>query len=206
MRTFFFVAITLCAPLLAFAQTQRSGDSNARVMQQVQQLTSERTQLKAENDKLKQEAEQLKKQLSTATADHAALQSKVKTAESNAARDAASAQRDSEALEKLRTQSQELVARFRETAQSLKEVETDRTTMRGKLEATQREFAACIQNNVGLYSLSNEVLDHYEKKGMFTSMAEKEPFTRIQRTRLENLIDGYRERAAELQIKTAAKP
>jgi cell division septum initiation protein DivIVA len=189
----------------ALAQTQRTGDTNARAMQQLQQLSSERAQLKAENDKLKQETEQLKKQLASATSEQSSLQQKLKTTEASAAHDAASNQQNSDALEKLRGQLQELIGRFRETAQSLKEVETDRTAVKGKLQTTERELNVCIERNVGLYNLNTEALDHLEKKGVWSSLAEKEPFTRIQRTRLENLIDDYRERAAELKIETKPK-
>jgi chromosome segregation ATPase len=196
------VALALSAPVNA--QTQRSGDANARAMQQLQQLSSEHAQLKSDNDKLKQEVESLKKQLSAATTGQSLLQQKLKVAESSAARDAGSSQQNAESLEKMRGQMQELITRFRDTAQSLKDVETDRNAARGRLQARDRELTQCIDRNVGLYQLNTEVLDHFEKKGVFSSLAEKEPFTQIQRTRLENLIDGYKERAADLRTDAKA--
>jgi cell division septum initiation protein DivIVA len=198
-------SLALIASGLASAQTQRSGDNNARAMQQLQQLSAERTQLKADNDKLKQETEELKKQLSTATSGQSSLQQRLKTAETSAAHDSAAAQQNTEALEKARSQLQELIGRFRETAQALKEVETDRNTLRGQLQTRERELSTCIDRNVGLYDLNKEVLDRLEKKGVWSSLTEKEPFTKIQRTRLENLIDGYRERAEELRGATKSK-
>src|SRR5215831_12244239 len=129
------LAVALASPFANVnAQTQRTGDNNARAMQQLQQLTGERTQLKAENEKLKHELEELKKQLTTATSGHAALEQKLKAAEAGSARDAASNQQNSEAAEKLRGQMQELIGRFRETGQSLKEVEADRAALRGQLQ------------------------------------------------------------------------
>jgi chromosome segregation ATPase len=199
----FALALLVCSLAhSAAAQTQRSGDTNARAMQQLQQLSAERTQLKGDNDKLKQQVEDLKKQLSAATAAQASLQQKLKAAEASVARDAGSSQQNAEALEKMRAQMQELVTRFHDTAQQLKEVETDRNAAHGKLQADDRELTQCIDKNIGLYQLNTEVLDKLENHGMFSSLAEKEPFTQIQRTRLENLIDGYKDRALDLRTNT----
>jgi len=181
------------------AQTQRTGDANARAMQQLQQLTGERVQLKADNDKLKQEVEGLKKELTAATKEQTSLQQRLKTAESTVTRETASTQQNTDALEKSRAQMQELVTRFRETATTLKEVESDRATARGQLQLRERELNTCVERNVGLYDLNKQTLDRLEKKGVWSSLTEKEPFTKIQRVRLENLIDDYRERAAELK-------
>jgi cell division septum initiation protein DivIVA len=189
----------------ANGQTQRTGDTNARAMQQLQQLTVERTQLKADNDKLKQELESLKKELTAATKDQSSLQQRLKSAELAAARDSASTQQNTETLEKLRGQMQELVGRFRETATTLKEVEGDRNTARGQLQLRERELNTCVERNVGLFDLNTQALDRLEHKGVWNSLTEKEPFTRIQRTRLENLIDDYRERAAALRLENKGK-
>jgi chromosome segregation ATPase len=199
----FALALLVCSLAhSAAAQTQRSGDTNARAMQQLQQLSAERTQLKGDNDKLKQQVEDLKKQLSAATTAQASLQQKLKAAEASVARDAGSSQQNAEALEKMRAQMQELVTRFHDTAQQLKEVETDRNAAHGKLQADDRELTQCIDKNIGLYQLNTEVLDKLENHGMFSSLGEKEPFTQIQRTRLENLIDGYKDRALDLRTNT----
>jgi chromosome segregation ATPase len=194
--------IAVGLPVTVLAQTARSGDANARTSQQLQQLSAERAQLKGDNDKLTKEVADLKQQLTTATSGQAALQAKLKAAESSVARDSGSTQQNSEAMEKMRAQMQELVARYRETAQQLKEVEADRNAARGKLQTDDRELTQCIDKNVGLYQLNTEVLDKLENHGMFSSLGEKEPFTQIQRARLENLIDGYKDRALELRTST----
>jgi cell division septum initiation protein DivIVA len=196
--------LSLAVIATASAQTQRTGDNNARAMQQVQQLTAERVQLKAENDKLKQELESVKKQLTAATSEHSSLQQRLKVAESTASRESASTQQNTEALEKTRAQLQELIGRFRETATSLKEVETDRNTVRGQLQSRERELNTCVERNVALYELNNDVLNRLEHKGVWSSLTEREPFTQIQRTRLENLIDDYRQRASELHKASAS--
>jgi chromosome segregation ATPase len=198
------IVLLLIAPL-AHAQTQRSGDANARAMQQLQQLTAERAQLKADNEKLKQEVDNLKKQVTTASSAQTSLQKKLKQAESLADRDVSQSKQHEEATEKLRAQMQELVTRFRETATTLKEVESDRNTTRTALQSKERELAVCVDRNVELYQINTQALDRLEKKGVWSSLTEKEPFTQIQRTRMENLIDDYRARADESRLKSNTK-
>jgi archaellum component FlaC len=190
---------------IAGAQTQRTGDANARAAQQLQQMSAERTQLKADNDKLKQELEGVKKQLTAVTNEQSALQQKLKASESVASRDTASAQQNAESVEKLRAQMQELISKFRETASTLKEVETDRNAVRGQVKVQERELNSCVERNAALFDLNTQALDRLEKKGVWNSLTEKEPFTKIQRTRLENLIDEDRTRAAELRVENKTK-
>jgi hypothetical protein len=45
-------------------------------------------------------------------------------------------------------------------------------------------------------------LKRYEHVGMFTKVSAAEPFTRITRTRLENLVDEYRIKAQDLRVKS----
>ena len=57
-------AATFCDPL--FAQSARSGGApNAQLLQQLQQLGSERTALQAENGRLKKELEDMRKERDT---------------------------------------------------------------------------------------------------------------------------------------------
>jgi ribosomal protein S19E (S16A) len=55
-----------------------------------------------------------------------------------------------------------------------------------------------------LYEINREILNRYEHVGLFTKVSADEPFTKITRTRLENLADEYRQRAQELQVKKPA--
>ena len=72
-------AILLTLPITAsFAQTERSGNADARVMQQLQQLTSERAALQSENARLKQDLEKVRKDLDQASAGRKALENRAK--------------------------------------------------------------------------------------------------------------------------------
>ncbi len=192
----------------AVGQVQRSGNDNARVMQQLQQLTAEKAAAQAENTKLKAEVEALKAQLAKSSSALTAAEQRAKKVTAGNARDTAAVQEANDALERSRSQMQELVGKFRETAGILKEVETDRDQLRGQVSTQERELRTCVDRNAGMYLLTDEILRKVEDRGVWSSLTEKEPFTRISRTRLENLIDGYRYRVDELRIKdkTSAAP
>jgi hypothetical protein len=187
--------LALTAGGVADAQTQRSGNDAARVMQQLQQVTAEKLALAADKAKLEQENADLKAKLAAASA------APKDTGAARRAVQAEAKERETAAeLERVRAQTQELVGRFRETAQTLKEVEIDRSTLRGQLSMREREYSTCVDRNVGLYELNGELLSRLERR----RAAANEPFFQVSRARLENLIDDYRYRVEELRVQRAA--
>jgi chromosome segregation ATPase len=189
--------------MLAFtadAQVQRSGNADARVAQQLQQLSNEKVALQSENSKLKQELEQIKAQLQKAEASSKKLEGRNRALEASAGRGTAASQQAEEQLERNRIQLQELVTKFRETAQTLRDVEADGATAKSQLAVKEREVKTCIDRNAALYNLNTEVLDRMENRGLWSSLTEREPFTRLKRVELENLIDDYKYRADELRL------
>lgn len=194
------LAVTMCViAASASAQVQRSGNADARVAQQLQQLANEKVALQAENDKLKQELEQVKAQLQKSASATRELETRNRTLQASAAR-ANDNQQTQEQLERSRAQLQDVVTKFREVAQTLRDVEVDRANVKSQLAAREREYKVCVDRNVALYQLNDEVLDRMEDRGFWSQLAEREPFTRLKRTQLENLIDEYRYRVDELRL------
>ena len=95
---------------------------------------------------------------------------------------------------------QELVTKFREMAGTLREVETERGAFKSQLAARERDYKVCVDRNIGLYEINNEILGRMEERGFWSKVAEREPFTRLKRTQIENLIDDYRYRVEELRL------
>ena len=187
---------SVCKP--ALAQTARSGGSaNAQLMQQMQQLASERTTLQAENEKLKS-------QLAAATKDRDALKAGQENIERRV-RDTSAAlahsdqQRDAteQELKRVNGRLQELIARFRETIVKLRDTEAESATNKRTLATREHELAVCADRNVALYRLNNEVLTRLESQGFWRRAAQTEPFTKIARIQNENYVDEYRARAKE---------
>jgi hypothetical protein len=95
----------------------------------------------------------------------------------------------------------EIVDKFREMAANLKAVEAERTALHTDLDARNHAYDKCAEDNLQLYEINGEILNRYEHVGPFTKVSSVEPFTRITRTRIDNLVDEYRERALQLREK-----
>jgi septal ring factor EnvC (AmiA/AmiB activator) len=203
-------AVVACAMLAVptFAQTARSGGAqNNQLVQQLQQLASERTSLQAENARIKKELAEMTKERDSLKQGRVALDRRAQVSEAAIAR---SAQEKADAegeAGKLKERMQELIAKFRETAQTLRDVETERSAFKQSLETKDGELKACVARNASLYELNDEVLTRFEEQGTFSRLASAEPFTKLKRVQLENLVEDYRYRADEQKISaTPAAP
>lgn len=203
LRISIVLPIAILTMLSAHAQTQRSGSGETqKFMQQYQQLAAEKTALQAQQA-------QTKKDLDTAQADLAAMKKERDALKSRAggsaaqlaqlAQLAAGKEAAEKSLEQLKQRTTELVARFREMALNLKEVEADRGKLQNDLKERSTAFDKCAQDNLGLFEVNSEILDRYEHVGVFTRIGTADPFTKIARARIENLVDEYRARALELR-------
>ncbi len=199
-----FVASMFVTQAPLYAQVQRSGGGEVqKFMQQYQQVAAEKTALQAQ-------LAQMKKDLDAANTELAAVKKARDVAKAHAGvpavalAQATNAKETAErSLEKSKQQIAELVSRFRETATNLQQVEADRGKLREDLAKRNGAFDTCAQNNLQLYEINGEILDRYEHVGLFTKVSAAEPFTKITRTRMENLVEETRIRAQELRVKKA---
>jgi chromosome segregation ATPase len=104
-------------------------------------------------------------------------------------------------LQESKQRTVELVSRFRETVQNLKDVEADRTRLRTDLEVRNTAFDKCAENNLQLLEINDDILNRYEHVGLFTKVSTVEPFTKLTRTRMDNLVVETRARAEQLRVK-----
>jgi hypothetical protein len=58
--------------------------------------------------------------------------------------------------------------------------------------------------NLALYALANEILTRYEKFSLGDALAAKEPFTQLNRVKLENLVQGYQDKLVAQKVGTPA--
>lgn len=205
-RTFSAIAIAaMCTPMLSGslqAQVERSGGgASQKMMEQYQQLAAERTALQEQNAQMKKDLDKAKADLAAATKERDALKSGAGNSAAAIAQANQSKLAADKSLDEYKKRLTEVIAKFREMAQTLKDVEVDRTTARKELADRNAAFDKCADDNYQLYKINNEVLDRYEHVGVFSRVAEREPFTGIERNRMENLVDGYREHAEQLRVK-----
>jgi chromosome segregation ATPase len=196
-----FAAATLCWQAAANAQVERSGGEAQKFMQQYQQLAAEKTALQAQLAQMKKDLDSAKTDLAAMTKQRDALKAHVGVPAAQVAQEVTEAKEAAErSLEQSKQRMTELVGRFREMAANLRDVEADRTKMHNDLDARNAAFDKCADSNVQLYAINTEILDRYEHVGLFTKVSAAEPFTRITRTRIDNLVEEYRERAQEQRL------
>jgi chromosome segregation ATPase len=196
------VVSLVCAVWPACAQTQRSGSEAQKFMQQYQQVAAEKTALQAQVAQLQKDLDAAKTELSAVKQERDAAK-KARSGDSAAAMAQVTSAKEAadRAVEQSKLRMNELIGKFREIASNLKDVEADRTKLRDDLAKRSSAFDACAVDNVQLGDLNLEILDRYEHVGLFTKVSAVEPFTKITRTRIENLADEYRARAQELRVK-----
>jgi hypothetical protein len=183
---------------VAQAQSARSGGgASAQLLQQMQQLASERTSLQAENAKLKRDLEDLRKERDTLKNGQQALDKRVKASEAALRQSQLRQPQADPELAQTKEKLQQVVAKFRETLQTLKDVETAQTTAKQTLATRDQELKVCVDHNRALYKLDDEVLTRLETQTVWTRVASAEPFTRIKRTQLQNYVVESRARADE---------
>ncbi len=202
--------ILLSAHLVGTAQAQEArtgGGTSAAVLQQLQQLASERTDLQSQNAKLQKDLEDMRKERDAlkagqSTADRRAQQSESaihQIQEQAAARQQAA----DENLARWKAQLDQLVAKYKELAQTLGNTESDRNTLQQKIAAQEHVLSTCTDDNASLYNLNTEVLDHFQHQSPMAGLLRAEPFTQIARNRLENAALEYKQRAQELKAPVA---
>lgn len=182
------------------AQTQRTGNDNARIMSQLQQVTADKMKLQTENESLKKQVEELKSKASKSSGDQQLVQQQRRELESSKAQQKESA----DELEKAKNRMQELIAKYRELAAQLQSLETDSQQTKASLTTRERELKTCADRNAGLYFLNDDILRRLEDRSFWNKASEKEPFTQIAKTRNENLVDDYRDRVEELRVNRKA--
>jgi cell division septum initiation protein DivIVA len=195
--------LTLLCSSGAQAQVSRSGGgsgASAQLMQQYQQVLTERTQLQTDNAKLKKDLDDAKQQLAAAKRESATLTANSGKAQAEVTAAQMGRQNAEKVLEALRTQAQQLVNRFRDTVATLRGVETERGQLQQQLAQRTAQFDNCVDRNVQLFQINTEVLSRLQHQSVFTSASKMEPFTRITRTRLDNLVLEDRERVDELRV------
>jgi chromosome segregation ATPase len=192
------------------AQTQRSaGGESQKIMQQYQQLAAEKTALQVQVAQLKRDLESAQTELASVKKERDALKARSAGTRSTAAQLArANESKESaeKSLEQNKQRTEELVERFKQTIGTLKGVESDRAQLQRNLVSLNAAMDKCAADNVELYDISTTVLDRYDRVGLFTKVGTAEPFTRITRTRIDNLVIEYRARAESLRVKNPATP
>jgi chromosome segregation ATPase len=191
----------------AYTQTARSGGgANAQLLQQMQQLASERTSLEAETARTKKELEDLRKERDDLKKAQQVAEQRSKTTAAALSQSTGQRAATEQELTQTKARMQELVAKFRETLQSLREFESQAATAKQTLAMRDRQLKACTEYNDGLYKLNSEILTKWEHESSWSRLGRADPFTKIGRVRLDNMADDYKARADDLRVNPVTAP
>lgn len=199
--------LALCAPVLraeapagaATAETQLREALRAATVQ-LRTAQGDLAGAKAEKEQALRDNEDLAKRLAALERQAAADRTAAKTNLANlnsqlAAKDTESA-RLADALKKAKDANDEAlrISGQREQARvELVQLLVEQTRTASELRAQNRE----------LFRIGNEVLDRYESFGLGQALAAREPFTKLTRVKLQNLVQDYRD---ELETQRAKLP
>jgi chromosome segregation ATPase len=198
------VAESILAATDIHAQVPRSGGGGGeaqKFMQQYQELAAERTSMQAQIADLKKQLDSSTTELAKVKKERDALKQGAGISAGLVSQANASKASAEQALEQSKQRMNDLVVRFRESLVNLREVEEDRTKLQQQLTDRTKGYATCVEDNLKLYDISSDVLTRYQRVGVFTRVSAAEPFTKLTRTRLENLATEYRLKADELKVK-----
>jgi chromosome segregation ATPase len=196
------LASTVALAGLALGQTPRSGGGEVqKFMQQYQQVSAEKATLQAQVAQLQSDLNSAKTELDGVKKERDALKARTGASTAEVAQLTSAKTAAEHSLEQYKERMNELVEKFRELAQNLKDTEADRAKMHRDLDQRSARFDKCAEDNLQLYEITGNMLDRYEHVGLFTRVSASEPFTKITRIRIENLVDDYRSRVEELRVK-----
>lgn len=130
-------------------------------------LERDKQALKADVDKLKGDLKEVKAQHRQAVKDF----------------NARIAERD-ETLEKWRTA-------YAEAAGVARTKDAERAKFEAEAKELKERVSGCVQKNVKLYKISNEILTRYERVDVNDAFEIREPFIGFKRVELQNLVQEY---------------
>ena len=158
----------------------------------IQQLGSERTRLSAENAKLKNKLKKVESELEKLKKNEEKSDKKVNSLQTQLSEKTNFSQKLTERLDNAKIKLEELIAKFRETITNLRQVENENALKVQEIAELSRELNACATNNVALSTIGFEVLEKYEDKGFWDNLGQNEPFAKIKKVQIENLVDEYK--------------
>ncbi len=96
--------------------------------------------------------------------------------------------------DRLNATSKSLSARDAELAQALQH-----------LTESKQANATCELKNGQLYTYGQEILDRYQRKGVWAALSQKEPVFGLKQVEIENVVQEYRLKMADQKLTPAAK-
>jgi hypothetical protein len=92
---------------------------------------------------------------------------------------------------------QETQQLYADTSKSLQQLQTEKEQEQKRLAG---EIQVCEKKNAELYQISVGLLEKYQSKGVISSLLLAEPFTQLERVKVQNVLQEYGDKAAAAKI------
>jgi chromosome segregation ATPase len=185
------------------AKNSREREMLRRAQEALRQSQSENSSLaqsKAESEqKLKEAAGQLDAARNASKSEQSALRGKLKAA----AEEQAEVARQ---LEEAKRQIVALAAQQKDLSSQLSTSESQLKQVRQELDTSRNATASCEAKNLKLYEYSQQVVDRYQKKGVWAALSQKEPVLGLGAVKTENVVQEYREKFDSQRISGTPAP
>jgi DNA repair exonuclease SbcCD ATPase subunit len=207
MRNFLAGLTTAALLVCALPAMVRADDDSAvaRAKEMLHRTQEALRQAQADNADLAHAKADAEQKLQAATQQIQATQSGSKSAQASLNAKLTSAQGVQAELErKLSDANAQLAAtntKLGDTSKQLAARESELAQVKQMLEQSKTANASCEDKNLKLYSYAEAVLERYKNKGVWASLAQKEPVFGFKEVGVENVVQEYRLKFAAERVK-----
>ena len=197
------ILIGLIGPVCAAEEAGASAGKIRQVQQEKRKLEQEKNQLASEKATLDGQLKDAQTSLDSVQKKADSFSHKTVMLE----KDLAQSREEKSALEtklaELEKQLAESKIKLAEAAILRGKLESDRGQLETNVTERDQALSSCINKNQQSYQTGLELLDKYQKKSCFTSLLQREPFTGLEQTKIENQVARGRDELDKSHIITA---
>lgn len=184
---FKMTALVICSLLLTPA-VQADNRALERAQFMLRQLNAQKVELEQNNASLTAEIDHLRKQSAKQLKQQKAGNKKL-----------------GEAGKKKDLHIEKLREKLRETLIALRQSEQQRLQANSIGQVLDAQVKQCVSNNHKLVLINDQLIDNYNKKSCRDVFAQNEPFTAINKVKLENILQEYRFENEDLKVNQSAE-
>jgi predicted RNase H-like nuclease (RuvC/YqgF family) len=184
--------LTAAMILTGFMASAALADSDKDAKKETRHLQAQLSAAQKEKGVLATQLEDLKKQLGELGTKSAALEKKSGGQRKQLAEMTEKFQETDKNL-------QQMTQQYSDASKNLQQLQTEKERLSG-------EIQVCEKKNAELYRISVEMMDKYQSKGILSVLLQAEPFTQLERVKIQNLMQEYGDKAAAAKIVSTRAP
>jgi chromosome segregation ATPase len=113
-------------------------------------------------------------------------------------------------LQESDTNLQKMTQQYTDTIKALQQVQKEKEQVQKEKEQSEKQLSGdvrvCEKKNADLYRISTELMEKYQSKGVFTALLEAEPFTQLEKVKVQNLMQEYKDKSDAVKIAVSIIP